>query len=363
MFCSAASQWGRGYARNSAAPADFKLSKSEPAPFPFLSIEETDRDGERFPKQRSLKEVLGSDDDFDEKQNRLNAVAKAFFEELKESDAKLLVQNISIEELSSLVSEVPALLSELLEILDHADGAQFVWLKNLAFAVANLISDEPPERAVALLARASSSQGFVMLALGDDLTLEHQAIWGAEASDPIKAIWRQRLLGSENDAVLAREVLAAERFGAADFIKSLVLDLAASEDSLDQAYAISIAGYSIRSDEFSDILGKHIGHRGVSGRAAKHAFSEHENATWARHWVESMWNAPTPEEFWRCLIIAKTTMDARVSSEAPKTSLWGLYAPVFRRARKSAIKDRNKEREKRLVGQEAPEPVFVATAQ
>lgn len=342
-------------------PADLKLSKSEPAPFPFLSIEETDRDGERFPKQRSLREVLGSDDDFDEKQNRLNTVAEAFFEELKESDAKLLVQNISIEELSSLVSEVPALLSELLEILDQADGAQFVWLKNLAFAVANLISGESPERAVALMTRASWSQGFVMLALGDDLTLEHQAIWGAEASDPMKTIWRQRLLGSENDAVLAREVLAAERFGAADFIKSMVLNLAESEESLDQAYAISIAGYSIRADEFSDILTKHIGRRGVSGQAAKHAFSEHENAIWARHWVESMWNAPTPEEFWRCLIIAKTSMDARVSPEAPTTGRWGQYAPVFRRARKSAIKDRNKEREKRLIGQEAPEKIFIAS--
>ena len=71
-------------------PADLKLSKSEPAPFHFLSIEETDRDGERFPKQRSLKEVLGSDDDFDEKQNRLNAVAKAFFEELKEFRCKIV---------------------------------------------------------------------------------------------------------------------------------------------------------------------------------------------------------------------------------------------------------------------------------
>lgn len=342
--------------------ADFKLSKSELAPFPFLSIEETDRDGERFPKQRSLKEVLGSDDDFDEKQNRLNSVAKAFFEELKESDAKLLVQNISIDDLKCLVGEVPVLLSDLLKILDQADSTQFVWLKNLAFAVANLISGESPERAVALLTRASSSQGFVMLALGDDLTLEHQAIWGAEVSDPVKTIWRQRLLGSENDAVLAREVLAAERFGAADFIKSMVLDLAASEDSLDQAYAISIAGYSIRSDEFADILGKHIGHRGVSGQAAKHAFSEHENTIWARHWVESMWNAPTPEEFWRCLIIAKTSMDARVSPEPPTTSLWRQYAPVFRRARKSAIKDRNKDREKRLVGQETPETVFVTTA-
>jgi hypothetical protein len=340
--------------------ADLKLSKSEPAPFPFLSIEETDRDGERFPKQRSLEEVLGGDDDFDEKQNRLNSVAKAFFEELKASDAKLLVQDIGIDDLRRLVSEVPVLLSDLLEILDQADGAQFVWLKNLAFAVANLISGESPERAVALLTRASSSQGFVVLALGDDLTLEHQAIWEAEALDPMKTIWRQRLLGSENDAVLAREVLAAERFGAADFIKSMVLHLAASEDSLEQAYAISIAGYSIRSDEFADILNKHIGHRAVSGQAAKHALSEHENAIWARHWVESMWNAQTPEEFWRCLIIAKTSIDARVSSEPPKSSLWGRFAPVFRRARKTAIKDRNKEREKRLLGHEAPEKIFIS---
>lgn len=205
-----------------------------------------------------------------------------------------------------------------------------------------------------------SSKCFVMLALGDDLTLEHQAIWGAEASDPIKAIWRQRLLGSENDAVLAREVLAAERFGAADYIKSMVLDLAASEDSLDKAYAISIASYSIRSDEFADILTKHIAHRGVSGQAAKHAFSEHENDIWARHWLKNMWNAPTLEEFWRCLIIAKTSMDARVSPEAPKSSFWGRFAPVFRRARKTAIKDRNKEREKRLLGQEAPEKIFIS---
>lgn len=344
-------------------PADLMLSKAEPAPFPFLSIEETDRNGERFPKQRNLEEVLGNDDDFDEKQNRIHSVAKTFFEELKASDAKLLVQNITIDGLRCLAGEVPTLLNDLVEILDQADSAQLVWLKNIAFAVANLISGECPEHAVALLKRASSTQGFVILALGDGLTLEHQAIWGALVSDPMKTLWRQRLMSSENDAILAREVLAAERFGAADFIKSLVLYLSASEDSLDQAYAVSIAGYSIRSDEFADILSKHIGHRGVSGQAAKYAFSEHENAMWARNWVESMWNAPTPEEFWRCLMIAKTSMDARVGLEAPTTSSWARYAPVFLRARKSAIKDRCKEREKRLLGQEAPAPVFVTSTQ
>jgi hypothetical protein len=340
--------------------ADLQLSKAESAPFPLLSIEETERNSERFPRQRSLKEVLGSDDDFDEKQKSLYSVAKAFLEELKESDARLLVQDITIEDLRRLVSEVPTLLKDLVGILDQANSAQFIWLKNIAFAVANLISEESPERAVELLKRASSSQGFVMLALGDDLTLEHQAIWGSEVSEPMKKFWRQRMMGSESDALLAREVLAAERFGAADFVKSMILQLAASEDSLDHAYAIAIASYSSRSDEFSGAVGKHIGHRGVSGQAAKHAFSDHENAMWARHWVERMWSAPTPEEFWRCLIILKTSMDARVSPETPATSLWGKYAPLFRRARKTAIRDRNREREKRLVGQNAPDSIFVS---
>ena len=105
-------------------------------------------------------------------------MAKTFFEELKASDAKLLVQNITIDGLRCLAGEVPTLLNDLVEILDQADSAQLVWLKNIAFAVANLISGECPEHAVALLKRASSTQGFVILALGDGLTLEHQAIWG-----------------------------------------------------------------------------------------------------------------------------------------------------------------------------------------
>lgn len=339
--------------------ADLKLSRAEPTPFPLLSIEETDREGERFPKQKSLKEVLGVDDDFDEKQGRLNEVANAFFEELKGSDARLLVQEITIKHLRSLVVEVPTLLDELVEILDQAESAQFVWLKNLAFAAANLISAESPEHAVMLLNRAYSAQGFVTQALGDDLTLEHQATWGSCACKPMETLWRQRLLGSENDAILAREVLAAERFGAAEFIKSIVLRLASSGDSLDQAYAITIAGYSTQSDEFVNIMSKHIDSKGVCGQATKRAMSEHESAQSARKWVESMWDAPTPEEFWRCLMIAKTSMDARVSTQPPINSRWAHYVSVFHRARKAAIKERNKEREKRLLGHEAPEPIFV----
>lgn len=339
--------------------ADFEFSRTEPVPFPFISIQETDRGSERFPKQRSLKEVWGSDDEFDEKQERLHAVANSFFSEMEKSDARLLVQEFTIDDFRCLVSVAPMLLNELVDMLEQAENAQFVWLRNIAFAVANLISEKAPEDAVKLLKRASATQGFVTQSLGDGLTIEHHAIWGNEVSEPIEAMWRERIMRSENDEILAREILAAERFGASDFIKSIALELVSSEDGLDQAYAITIAGYSTQPDIFYKKVCDKNGDKGLAGQAAKNAFVEHENYIWTQHWVDRMWNAPTAEEFWRCLMIAKTSMDARVSNRVPESSCWALYAPVFRRARKSAINDRNKERKKRLVGQEAPELIFI----
>jgi len=72
-----------------------------------------------------------------------------------------------------------------------------------------------------------------------------------------------------------------------------------------------------------------------------------------------MWDAQTPEEFWRCLIIAKTCIDARVSAEPKADTLWAQYVPVFHRVRKAALKERIKEREKKLLGLEVPGHVFI----
>lgn len=340
-------------------PADFEFSQTEPAPFPILSIQEADRSSERFPKQQSLEDAWGSNDDFDKKQEKLHEVANSFLAKIKVSDARLLFQEFTTDDLRRFVSKAPILLDELIDILEQADDAQFIWLKNLAFSVANLISARDPNQTVKFLMRASASQGFVTQSLGDDLTLEHQAVWGSEVSEPIESMWRQRIMSSENDEILAREVLAAERFGAGNFIKSIVLQLASSDDSLDQAYAITIAGHSTEPDLLSTIIREHDGDKGITGQAAKYALIEQENAMWTQHWVDRIWNAPTAEEFWRCLMIAKTSMDARVSNKAPKDNCWALYVPVFQKTRASAIKERNKERKKRLLGQEAPESIFI----
>lgn len=351
---------GVASATNIPAPqADLTFSMTAPAPYPFLSVDETERDAERFPKQKSLADVFGSDDKFEETRDHLHQVARAFFDRLKGSDARSLLHRITIEDLQHLVETVPSVLRDLVAIVEQAEKSQLVWLKNLAFAIAKLISQDEPDKAAAILRRTLASQGFVTQALGDDLTIEHAAVWGSARSEPIVNLWRERLFGAANDAVLAREVLAAERFGAAEFIRDLVFELASSVDSLDYAYAAAIAGYSSKSLEMTEVIQRRVNDLGMSGDAAKTAQLSHQAALWAGKWVAEMWEAQTPEEFWRCLTIAKTCMDARVSAEPKTNTPWAHYVPVFRRVRKAALKERTKEREKRLLGLEAPGKVFI----
>ncbi|WP_147375890.1 hypothetical protein [Noviherbaspirillum cavernae] len=349
-----------GATKNLAPPAaDFTLSTVESAPYPFLSVDETDRDDGRFPRQKTLKEMFGKDDDFYEKQDRLRAISDAFFEGLKGSDARLLAECMTIDDLGLLVRADTMVLPQILEILEQASSTELIWLKNLAFVVANLVSKDMPERAVTLFEKALTTQGFVTYALEDDLTLEHEAIWSSAPSEAMSTLWRQRLLKSGNDEALAREVVAAERFGAATFIRDFVEEQADSASTLDQAYAISVAGFSTQAEQLVGVIEDHLDDNGITGDAAKKAKAAHEAAQWSRKWVNDMCAAQSPEEFLRCLIISKTCMDARASAKPILGIRWAHYAPLFRKVRKAAIKEQNKTRKNTFLGREAPDGIFV----
>lgn len=338
---------------------ELTLSSEEPAPYPFTSVDEAERDEGRFPQEKSLGDILGGKDDFDERQDRLRTIYDEFFSNIKDSPARLLIQRITIDDLKQLERPERSFVPQLLELLEHATSVQFVWLKNLAFAVANLSSETDPDRAIALFKRALASSGFVTQALGDGLTLEHEAIWSSADTPEMQAFWRTRILSSQNDALLAQEILAAQRYGAPDFIKELANQLDSGRSTLDHAYAITVAGLATHSPEMDEIINAHLNDYSLTGDAAKHARLANDTDQWAQHWVKSMWEADTSEEFWRCLMIAKTAMDARVSSEPPESTKWRCYAPIFRKARKAAIKAHEKSRAKTLAGQPTPAPIFI----
>lgn len=346
--------------KNLAPPAvDLTLSMDDPVPYPFFSIDASDRDDGRFPRQDAVEEIYGKNDDFDKKQDGLHEIFDAFINGLKGSDAKLLVERLTINDFKLLVKADPGFLSKILEELENSNSSEFVWLKNIAFIVANLVSKDMPQRAVALFERALASQGFITYSLGDGLTLEHESVWSSVPSETISSFWRKRLLGSGNDEVLAREVAAAERFGAANFIKDFVCELAESQSTLDKAYAISMAGFSTQTDQFPEVINDYFGKNGIAGAAAKNAKIAYEDDLWAKKWVADMRAASSSDEFWRCLMISKTCIDVRVSSNQITGTNWSHYEPVFKMLRKSAINEKDKNRKKTFLGQEAPNSIFL----
>ena len=345
-------------ARSLEPPAvDFTVSV-DAGLFPLLSIDETERLNGRFPPQKEFPRNLGIED-FAKNQDRLRVISDTFLKKLKNTDAQLVIQRLTIHEMQSLVRSDPLILTEMLKILECANIKELTWLRSFAFIVANIASTIFPERATALFHRASAIQSIVTHDRGDDLTLEHEAIWSSSPSPEMELIWRDRLLKCGNDKTLAEEVLAAERFGARDFIKSFVEQQTRSASTLDQAYAISVAGYSLQSEQFLGAIESHIGDSGITGEAAKKAKAAHEAAQWGRKWVKDMCTAKSPEEFWRCLIIAKTCIDARITIASVQGTSWAAYTPLFRSVRSEAIKERGKSREKTLLGQAAPEGIFI----
>lgn len=337
------------------------LSMRKPSPYPLFSVDEAEHDTGHFPRQQTFREMFAQEgDEFEEKQERLHASFDAFLDKVQKSDVQLLCEHLTIDDMKRLVSIDSMMLSKVVTVLEAASKAEFRWLKNIAFIVANLLSEAMPDKAIALFQRALATQGVITCALDDDLTLEHEAIWSSAPAGKIQDLWRQRILSAESDEVLAREVVAAERFGAASFINSFVRECAESQSTLDQAYAITVAGFATQSGLLIGIVKKHLGDKGITGAAARKAQIAHETAEWAKKWLQELCNASSPEVFWNCLMILKTCMDARTPVDPISSTKWQCYAPTLWRLRKKAIKEKNKARAKTLVGQEVPEVIFIS---
>lgn len=347
-------------ATHQATPAvDFVLEKNAAAPYPLYSIEETGRDQPRFPASRSIHDLFSNDDKFDQTQARLHAIADDFFKQVKVSDLRILTNNISVETLEALIGGDESHWHAIFDLLQSLTTAQFVWFRNIAFAVANWIAKTEPAQAVVLFKRASAAQGFLTIAYGDGLTLEDSAIWSAEPSKVMKAFWLQRLMACGDDAELAQQVLAAERFGAEAFITDTIVELSGNPSNLDKAYAVTIAGHSKHCAEHLALMNTFADKKTMVGDAARSASKASDAYTWSNHQVALMWNAETPEAFFCQLTIVETCLDGRIEARPPEASKWCAFAPIFQRRRKKALENRNKNRRKTLLGAECPRPIFL----
>ena len=341
-------------------PVDLSLSAGQRAAFPILSVDETSRDDRRFPLPKSPEEIFKDDEKFEEKQDRLHAGAKNFIREINASGNHLLTQYVTIDDLKSLELYDPDMVLEIVEQLEKQEVEKIGLMRNIALGLANLLSYKEPHRAANLFKIILQSQTFLSYTIGDNLTFEHESIWSSNNSEELRAIWVKRLLMSKDDNELAQEILAAERFDRFDFVTELVEKLASSNSTLDQAYALTIAGLSRNHNEFNELIHKCVNDAGITGDAAKRASLEAEKAAWADEWLYKATTAGSIEDFWRSLMILKTCMDFRIPGDSIQRSKWKAFDFVFRDIRKAAMKETAKNRSKTLLGQAVPDAHFVS---
>lgn len=302
-----------------------------------------------------------TNEEFRTRQKRNHDLFIKMEEMLAEKDALIVAEQIDFDSFCRMLKNRRELGLQWAHLLQDLSSLQFYWFKDFAFMIAAATFDADENTAIRLFNRAIGAECFVQRMYPDGLSMEHKAVWSCPATPIMRALWRKRLEDCVSDDLLALEILAAERFGAKNFIIDLANELASSERPVDNALGVSIAGFSSQYDQFEKVLDDLDPSTGFVGRAMKAAKHAHERARWAEHWINEMWSARTPEDFWLSLTLASKVVDARSDYDKKiyqADHKWHAFASLFTRARKDRLKKWGTKRAKTLYGNDTPKPIF-----
>ena len=302
-------------------------------------------------------------DDFLKRQGRTQRLFDEMKRAMSDKDILVITQTIDFESFKDILGDRPILGLEWTNLLLSIPDNQLPWFKDFAIAIAANTMSVDEVKAIQLLRKAISSDGFIRHIYPDGLSLEQKAIWSCSPNDSVEVLWQERLATRDADDLLALEVLAAERFGGQGFIRDYTEWLLTSNRPVDRALAITIAGFSGQLEFFGSILNDLETSTGFVGSAVQAAKVAHEKALWSLHWVDRMWKAESPADFWLNMNLANKIMDARLdydSSIYRRENKWHGFASILTESRKDRVKKWNRVRAKTLYGNHRPYAGFLA---
>lgn len=343
-------------------PIEVSLAPHDLVSHSFRSATEREPSATTNRNSRSIFSNDETEDEFNKRQERVHRLFDELEKSLSEKQLLILTEQIEFDSLLEMLAGREQLAREWMGLLSDLPKQQFAWFKDLAFvvSVANMNGDE--ERAAGLLEKAIQSDAYVKHVYSDGLSLEHKAVWSCPQTPGIEALWKSRLSHCKTDDALAREVLAAERFGGRKFIWDHANELFASERPIDVALGATIAGFSKQIDAFKPMLDSQDTGVGFLSEAAKAGKKAQERVAWSEHWIKKMWSAEAPEDFWLNQNLVAKIIDARseYSHEIYRSqNQWSSFSTIFTRSRRDRIKKWQKERAKTLYGSETPDEIFL----
>ena len=286
----------------------------------------------------------------------------------KNIDARLL-ENFSLEAFDALHGAAPGALVDLANSFLSPDSMEFSWIRNVALLTAYTISKDEPEKAKSLFEKAGDSKPFHILTEGyAKLTLDQKAIWKSAANPLLDELRCSRLDHAVTDHELAMEVLAAEQAGRHDILDAYIKAKCDSDTPAIVARGLMVAGFCDDREEPARALAAHAGRAGLVGTAHSAAEYAFERNQWARHWYQKMAEADDPVQYWVNKCLFAKIVDGRF--ELWERRIWKRYVSsrssplfVYHEITEDTVKRRcekwKQKREKKLFGQDAPEPLFV----
>ena len=281
----------------------------------------------------------------------------------KNLDVRLL-ENFSLEAFDALYRADPGALVDLADSFLGSDRAELSWTYNVALLTAYAVSKDEPEKAKSLFEMLWKSKPGVGIIYGPEgLMLDHVALWKSAANPLLDELRRARLDRAVTDHELAMEVLAAEQAGRHDILDAYIKAKCDSDTPAIVARGLMVAGFCDDREEPARVLAAHAGRAGLIGEAHSAAVYAFERNRWARHWYQKMAETDDPVQYWVNKCLFAKIVDGRFylwnRHDSARSSPLFVYHEITEDAVKRKGERWKQKREKKLLGRDAPEPLFV----
>ena len=159
------------------------------------------------------------------------------------------------------------------------------------------------------------------------------------------------------------EVLAAEQAGRHDVLDAYIEAKCSSDTPAVVARGLMVAGFCDDRKEPARVLADHAGRVGLIGTAHSAAEYAFERNRWARHWYQKMSVTEDPVQYWVNKCLFARVVDERFKlwerHDSARLSLLVVYHEITKDSVKRRCEKWKRKREKKLFGQDAPEPLFI----
>jgi len=311
-----------------------------------------------------LRMLSESNEDFQERQEQNYQSFQRFDLKLNRANAHIILDNFSVEEFSKLVASSEEFGNKWYELFINLPKEKLPIIYNLVLLLGYAYGKKDPRKAEKLFILVKRSRPLIRFTFTNaDIRLESMVVWAGVHNQILDKLRFEALDNAVTDYDLSIEVIAALLNGKEQLLISYTQEKLKKAEPAEIARGIMVTGFS-DCNEFSDkILKRYEDYEGLIGRAQKAAKYAYERNTWSQHWFESMCKTDSNTDFWRYSMLFLKIVDQRFVVWQKQIEETGDPINTFRSTLKRGMKRRldkwKGDREKKLFGQNAPNPLFL----